>query len=135
MALKVKTKPGATAPAHKFKRSKLEVFDVPVDLLVDSENNPNEQDEATFDRLPEGVRAEGVDEPPIIVPFKDGKYKIISGHHRVKAARAAGIKLIPCVIKDTWDEDRQKMEIVNRNNLRGAIDPARFTLLYNELKA
>jgi len=118
----------------------LVLYDIPVEMLIDSEENPNEMDDTTFDELVEGVKKEGIDEPPIVMPvYSDGKssvpdaYIITSGHHRVKAAKANGHTTVPCVIKNGWDEDARKIALVRRNVLRGNLNPEKFTALFNEL--
>ena len=71
------------------------VFDAPVTLLVEHGENPNEQNEKTFDELVERVRTEGLDEPIMVYPeLKNGqptqKFVIYSGHHRFKARASRG---------------------------------------------
>jgi hypothetical protein len=127
--------PGDVAVA--LNRSALEVFDIPIELLIDSPENPNEQDEATFDQLVQGIKEEGIDEPCIVVPQFSGphvgKFMIVSGHHRKKGGVVAGLKVIPCVLKKGWTEDKRKIELVRRNLLKGETNPAKFTHLFNEM--
>jgi hypothetical protein len=140
-------KPQPAKPAE-LARSKLAVFDVPVNLLVAHKANPNEQDEKIFDELVERIRKDGVDEPIIVVPEladpntknKDaprgytGKYLIVSGHHRAKAAEACGLASIPAIVREGWDDDRVKIELISRNHLRGQLNPHKFTELFDSLK-
>jgi Glu-tRNA(Gln) amidotransferase subunit E-like FAD-binding protein len=53
----------------------------------------------------------------------------------VRAARSAGLKEIPIVVKTDWDEDKAKVETVRRNVLRGEMDKAKFTDLVNDVVA
>lgn len=145
MALRIPSKPVAkpAAPTTKtmpLKRSTiLDVFDVPMELIVLSEDNPNEQDEATFDQIVEGIKTDGFDEPIHVIPVEvgpnAGKYIITSGHHRFKAASVLGFTHIPAVIKKGWNDDKRKIELVRRNMLRGNINPEKFTQLFSELSA
>src|SRR4051812_39937204 len=119
MAIQVKPRPKAKASPPPLQPSKLQLFDIPLDRLVAPKENPNEQDEATTDQLIEGVKSEGVDEPLIVVPYlpEAGHYIIVSGHHRAKTAKLAGLTEVPCVIKEGWDDVRRKVELVRRNQL------------------
>lgn len=121
----------------KLERSKLEVYDIPLDLIVLSDENPNEQDDTTFDQLVEGIAKEGVDEPVLVVPIRKGKdkgkYLMASGEHRYKAAKLKGLKTIPGIIKSEWDDDQRKIELVRRNTLKGNLNPEKFTQLFNDL--
>lgn len=143
--IKRNTSAGTTKPVSgaknpiKLQRSKLEIFDIPDDLLIDSPDNPQEMDDATFDELVEGIRAEGVDEPMhVIRMYGDdgefvGTYMITSGHHRRKAGRAAGISVFPCVIKKDMDDAARKIALVRRNQLRGSMNSKKFTALFREV--
>lgn len=122
-----------------IEHSKLNVFDIPLALLVAHEDNPNTQSEKVFDELVERIRQEGFDEPIIVYPEiirgnPTGKYKIASGHHRAKAAELAGFDKVPAIIREGWDEDRALIELTARNALRGNLDPVLFTKTYNKLK-
>jgi hypothetical protein len=53
-----------------------------------------------FERLIENIKERGQIEslPYLHRPNDDGPYHIISGHHRVRAARQAGVNIIPCLV-------------------------------------
>lgn len=130
---KIKTK------AAGLKESSLKIFDVPIGQLVDHQENPNKQNEKTFDALVERIRTEGFDEPIHVYPeikngTPTGKYVIFSGHHRKKAAELVGLTHVPAIIREGWDEDRVAIELVTRNKLRGDLDPHKFTELFNRLQ-
>jgi ParB/RepB/Spo0J family partition protein len=119
--------------------STLKVFDIPIVSLVEHKENPNEQNEKTFDSLVERIREDGIDEPILVYPElikmqPTGKYVIYSGHHRVKAAKVVGLTKVPAIIREGWDEDRYALELVTRNNLTGKMNPHKFTELFDRLK-
>jgi len=134
MALAILKKPSARPVLHE---SQLKVFDIPITELIDSSENPQEMDEKTFDQLVEGVKQDGFDEPIHVIPVvggpNKGKWVIVSGHHRTKAAKVIGLKTVPAIIKEGWDDDKRKIELVRRNHLRGGLNPEKFTRLFNEL--
>lgn len=127
------SKPAVDAPT--LKASKLQVFDIPLDLLIGDEMNPNEMKEDKFDLLVQEIQDSGFDEPIIVIPHpkEEGKYLIAGGHHRVKAARVIDMEDVPAVIKDSWDEDQQKIALVKRNIVHGQMNNQKFTALYAEL--
>lgn len=116
--------------------STLQVMDIPDELLIDHEDNPNEQDDTTFDRLCQQIREDGFDEPLTVVPSlrEPGKYLIFSGHHRRKAGKVIGMASFPAVVKEGWDEDKVAMELVSRNVMRGRLNPEKFTKLVEKLR-
>ena len=56
----------------------------------------------------------------------NGGYQIISGHHRVEAAKRAGIETVPCWVRDLSD-DEAFMELVKSNN-QGELTPLEIGL-------
>ena len=54
---------------------------------------------------------------PVIIWNKTGKYIILSGHNRVRAAKEAGIREIPVIIKENL-KDEEATLIVTETNLR-----------------
>lgn len=115
--------------------SELNVVDIPLELLLGHDLNPNEMSEDKFDELVEGIRKDGFDEPIQVVPHpkREGYYLIAGGHHRVKAAKRIGLKKAPAVIKTGWSEDEAKIALVRRNILKGKMNNSKFTSLYTEL--
>jgi len=125
----------------------IEVHDIPVTQIHANVWNPNVQDDETFNMLVDEIEEEGFDEPILLVPQDREKYKedpeaylasgdftIIGGEHRWKAMQVIGNDTIPAVVKDDWDEVKQKIKTVRRNLLRGNLDPQRFTKLVNDVK-
>jgi hypothetical protein len=104
-----------------------------IDLLLESDKNPNKMSDHQFNMLVERIKEQGFKDAISVVPSEDGKYKIIEGHHRVRAAKYLEFTEVPCFIHDDWDEDKQKFELVKSNVLKGHIDPQTFTEMVNEL--
>lgn len=61
----------------------------------------------------------------LVRPVED-TYQIISGHHRIEAARAANCETIPCWVRE-MDDDRAEMELVLANN-QGELSPLEYGL-------
>lgn len=106
------------------KIAKVELVDI--DRLVPNEWNPNYQEPETFNMLTEEIRQDGFDEPIIVVPSGDGKFRIISGEHRWRAAKVLNYKQVPIVVREGWDEKQQMVKTVRRNLIRGKLDEAKF---------
>ena len=61
--------------------------------------------------LTESIREKGILEPILVRP-KNGKFEIIAGERRYKAAKAAGIKEIPCIEYDVADNEALELSII-----------------------
>jgi hypothetical protein len=107
-----------------------------VDSLEVNDWNVNTQDEATFTRLREEIRKVGFIDPIQVFPKTTGKYVILGGEHRWKAAMAEGLETVPVIVltDKRWDdEDLRKLVSVRVNILKGKIDSEKFAKLYNDL--
>jgi len=75
-------------------------------LLPLAEILPNpDQPRKSFDQekireLSDSIKAHGVLQPIVVQPKQDGFYQIVVGERRWKASQLAGLKEIPCLIKD-----------------------------------
>ena len=105
-----------------------------------SEVEPNrEQPRKNFDEdalleLSDSIKQFGVLQP-LIVQKRDGYYEIIAGERRWRAAKMAGLKEIPVIIKDY--NDQQVVEIslienIQRENLNPIEEAAAFKRLLTE---
>jgi len=112
-----------------------EIKMVKTDSLEPVEFNPNHMSERKFNQLVGRIKEQGFKDPISVVPstVDEGKYKIIEGEHRWRAAMFLEIEEVPVFIHDDWDEDKQKFEIVKSNVLKGKMDPLAFTKLVNSL--
>lgn len=123
----------------KVKESTLKIYDIPITNLLESAENPNEMTAQALDKLVDGIREDGFDEPIIVVPELDGEketgnYVIASGHHRVKAAKVLGFTAVPAIIKQGWDDDKRLISLVKRNILHGELNAKKFTELVDTLR-
>jgi ParB family transcriptional regulator, chromosome partitioning protein len=63
--------------------------------------------------LTESVREKGVLEPLLVRHLTEtGKYMIISGERRYHAARAAGLRELPCIEKDVSDSETLEIALI-----------------------
>lgn len=111
----------------------LPTYDVPLRLISPNENNPNEMDDSTFNRLVKEIEETGFVSPIQIVPAQGGKYKIIGGEHRWNAAKILGWEKIPCNIlvdEKFLDPDLRELLTVRLNVIQGKLNPEKFLKLY-----
>ena len=78
--------------------SGLLIVKVQLDSLVEQNVNARIMKDQMQDQLTANIQKRGQLESLPHVALIDGKLKIISGHHRIKSARAAGLKEIYCLL-------------------------------------
>ena len=91
----------------------------------------NNFDEDALEELADSIRQYGVIQP-IIVKKRDDYYEIIAGERRWRAAKMAGLKEVPVVIKDY--SEQQIMEVALIENIqRKDLNPIEEALAYQRL--
>ena len=95
--------------------------ELPVDLLQRGRYQPRvDMREESLADLADSIRAQGVVQPIVVRPVSEGRYEIIAGERRWRAAQLAGLDDIPAVVRDVPDEAAVAMaliENIQRENL------------------
>lgn len=71
-----------------------------------------EFDDAALQELTGSVLLHGVLQPVMVRPTGDGRYELIAGERRFRAAQAAGLTQIPAVIRDMTDEESLTVALI-----------------------
>ena len=103
-----------------------------IDRIEPNKNQPRKNfDEDTLAELADSIKQFGIIEPLVVVKRK-GYYELIAGERRWRAARLAGLKEVPVVIKDY--NDQQIVEIALIENIqREDLNPIEEALAYERL--
>ena len=120
--------PSGQAATHGAVRgvSRAELKYLPVAQLVALKRNPQYCTEKQMAALEQSIKREGFLAPILVRPMKkNGSFEIISGNHRVMAARRVGLAEVPCVVAKLTDREAKRL-IVNLNTIHG--EPSAETL-------
>jgi len=89
---------------------------IPIEQIEPNEDQPR-KDHGDLRGLTESIRDKGVLEPLLVRQLAEhGRYMIISGERRFHAARAAGLRELPCIEKNV--NDAETLEIALIENLQ-----------------
>ena len=91
-------------------------------------------DEEELNELSQSILEHGIIQP-LIVRNKDGKYEIVAGERRYRAARLAGINEIPIIVKDFSDQEMLEVALVEniqRENLNAMELACAYSLLMEQ---
>ena len=80
-------------------------------------------DDDRMNTLVDSVRENGILNPVIVRPDKNGDYEMISGHRRLHAAGIVGLDKIPAIVKEMSD-DEAIIKMVDANIQREEILPS-----------
>lgn len=77
-----------------------ELRDLPLETLAPGSHQPRRHfDEDELRALSDSIRVQGVIQPIVVRPTKPGRYEIVAGERRWRAAKLAGLTSIPAVIR------------------------------------
>jgi ParB family chromosome partitioning protein len=110
---------------------------VPVDLIQRNPHQPREKfDLEELENLAASIREHGVIQPLVVSPGK-GVYTLIAGERRLQAARKAGLKNVPVVIRHATDQQYLELaliENVQRADLNAIEEAEAYQHLAKEFK-
>ena len=104
--------------------------------IVDVEPNKGQPrkdfDEEALEALSESIKEHGVIQPILVIKSENGFYKLIAGERRWRAAKMAGLKKIPAIIKDYDDVKAYEVSLIE-NLQREDLNPIEESLGYKKL--
>lgn len=105
---------------------------VSLELVEPNKKQPRKFfDEEELEELANSVKSKGIISP-ILVQKRDGYYEIIAGERRWRAARKAGLKEVPVIIKDLTDAEIFELALIE-NVHRQQLNPIEEALAYKRL--
>lgn len=114
---------------------KEKVFEVDINKIEPNENQPRKSfDEEKIIELSESIKEIGIVQP-VIVKRTGEFFKIIAGERRWRAARKAGLKTIPVIVKDFDDVmalEASLIENIQRENLNPLEESFIYKKFYDE---
>jgi ParB family transcriptional regulator, chromosome partitioning protein len=100
-----------------------ELRPLPVDMIDPSPNQPRRTfDEASLMALAGSIRARGVLQPVLVRPLVGGRYELIAGERRWRAAKLAELTAIPAVVRRHDDAASLEMALIE-NMAREDLNP------------
>lgn len=109
------------------------ISEVPVQAVSPNPFQPREQfDETALTELADSIRELGIIQPITVRKTGNERYELISGERRLRAAKQAGLSVIPAYIREADSEAMLEMAIVE-NVQREQLNPIEVALGYQRL--
>jgi ParB family chromosome partitioning protein len=112
------------------------VRQVDVDAIDPNPQQPRQQfDRGRLEALATSIREHGVVQPLVVTAGEDARFRLIVGERRWKAAKLAGLRQVPVVVKEA--SDRQTLELalvenVQRHDLNPLEEAGAYSRLIDE---
>ena len=91
-------------------------------------------DPVALEELIASIKEIGILQPPVVRQTKPGKYELIMGERRFRAAKAAGLTTIPVIIRQTPDNELLREALIE-NIHRSQLNPLEEGAAYAQLLA
>lgn len=89
-------------------------------------------DPAALDELARSIKASGVIQPVVVRRAAGGRWQLIAGERRWRAARQAGLERIPAVVREATDAESLELALVE-NLLREDLNPMEEAEAYQQV--
>lgn len=120
------------------------VENIPISDLEANPHQPRKHfDNEALSELAASIKKHGIIQPLVVTPEKNGKYTLIAGERRWRAAELAGLKKVPTIIRSTKELEQleialiENVQRVDLNPLEQAFSIERlhdqFSLPYSEI--
>lgn len=114
------------------------LIEVPVSQVSTNRNQPRKSfDEDALASLTASVRELGVLQPLLVRPLDEGRYELVAGERRLRAAKRAGLPTVPVVVRavdDTSSLEHALVENLHRENLNPLEEAAAYQQLIEDFR-
>jgi ParB family chromosome partitioning protein len=86
------------------------IRNIPIDRIVTNTLQPR-KDFGDLTEMADSIKEKGILEPVLIRP-RNGKFEIVAGERRYRAAKLAGLTQIPCIEHDIADNEALELSII-----------------------
>ncbi len=120
-------------PANPSQQSAPSDRRVPIEFISPNPRNPRRRfAEAELADLASSIKEHGIVQPIVVRPAQGGRYEIIAGERRWRAAQQAGLAQVPVIMRDV--DDRVALEIAIIENVqRSDLNPVEEASGYQSL--
>jgi ParB family chromosome partitioning protein len=107
--------------------------EVPISQISPNPRQPRTVfDETALNELIASIKSVGILQPPVVRKVGEGRYELIMGERRFRAAKAAGLTSIPVIIRQTPDNELLREALIE-NIHRSQLNPLEEGAAYAQL--
>ena len=90
--------------------------EIPVELVAPNPRQPRRIfDEHTLSELADSIRARGLLQPIVVRTLPGGRYELLAGERRLRAARIAELESVPALVREA--DERDQLDIALAENM------------------
>ena len=89
-------------------------------------------DSAALDELAASITEKGILQPLVVSSLKNGRYELIAGERRLRAAQKAGLEEVPVILREAGAQERLELALIE-NIQRQNLNPLEEAEAYQQL--
>ena len=107
--------------------------EVPVGDIIPNKRQPRQVfDNDPLEELAESIKVHGILSPLLVRPLSGGKYELIAGERRLRAAKLAGLRTVPVTVRSVAGQESLELAIIE-NVQRQDISAYEAAVAYKQL--
>ncbi|GAB4504096.1 MAG: ParB/RepB/Spo0J family partition protein [Anaerolineales bacterium] len=109
------------------------VMQIAIDTIQRNPRQPRDQfDAQEMEELAASIREHGILQPLILSPGADGTYTLVAGERRLQAAKLAGLRSVPAILRQVSDRELLELALIE-NIQRAELNPLEEAEAYRQL--
>lgn len=109
------------------------ILDIKISLVEPNKNQPRKNFDADkLEALAQSLKENGMIQPIVVAKGQDGRYTIVAGERRWRAAKIAGFSEVPVIVKDYSEQTISEVALIE-NLQREDLNPIEEALGYKNL--
>jgi ParB family chromosome partitioning protein len=110
-----------------------QVSTLDVDKIKPNPHQPrSEFNEADLKDLARSIKIHGILQPLVVIELKPGSYQLVAGERRLRAAKIAGLKKVPVIIRSFSEQEQLELAVIE-NIQRAELRPLEVAVAYTKL--
>ena len=123
----------STYEAKKLEETGSKVVDLDISSIKPNPNQPRKNfDPDSLMELRDSILSQGIIQPLLVEEIADNVYVIVAGERRYRAAKLAGLKTVPCLVRSFSDLQRMEVSLIE-NIQRENLNPVEVARAYSYL--
>ena len=123
----------STYEVKKLEETGSKVIEIDISKIKPNPNQPRKVfDQDALKELSDSILSQGVIQPLLVEEIAENVFIIVAGERRFRAARMAGLKTVPCIVRSFNDIQRMEVSLIEniqRENLNPVEEARAFSYL------
>ncbi|MFA6551382.1 MAG: ParB/RepB/Spo0J family partition protein [Patescibacteria group bacterium] len=105
---------------------------IPIHLISANPMQPRAQfDNDALDELANSIKEQGILQPLVVTVKEDGRYELVMGERRLRAAKRAGLNTVPAIVREASEQQKLELALIE-NIMREDLNPVELAVAYEK---